>query len=544
MTLIRTVLASCLLLVFPALSFAQSCLTSEDIASILTRVDSTPAAAPNRKLKTELLKISASDQLILTDLARSEGKTSEEIKKRLRERSEKISIRFCSILKQFGWPTKELVDPEGVAAGFRILKDNGSFELQKDLLPVIVAALKKDESQKPEFAGLVDRLRVGAGMKQLFGTQAVASNGFLVVYPIEDEAHLDDRRRQYGLDPFAEHLRRLERQYLAPVIRSRDTPNSQLPRALQTSVSDALKSTLPDTPPISEDDIIRVNTNLVNVDVSVFNKKMNSYVGTLTQNDFKILEDGHEATISFFGSIEVPFDLVLLVDLSTSTEQKRELIRTTTQKFINAARPLDRIAIVTFSDTPKVVSPLTIDRPKLLAAAGEISGGGGSSIWDALKFTLDQVLGQRTLDRRSAVVMMTDGYDSAMSSYGGSDFGSRTSFADLLEIVRHSDALIVPIYLDTESDEYSNDWKKKVYSNARKMLATLASESGGSYYKARHISDLNGVYEQVINDLGKIYSLGYKPINEKRDGSWRNVQVQVINRPDLIPHAKPGYYAQ
>jgi hypothetical protein len=72
----------------------------------------------------------------------------------------------------------------------------------------------------------------------------------------------------------------------------------------------------------------------------------------------------------------------------------------------------------------------------------------------------------------------------------------------------------------------------------------LAQESGGSYYKARKISDLNGVYEQVINDLGKVYSLGYKSTNEAHDGSWRWVQVSIANRPDLTAHARPGYYAQ
>ena len=82
------------------------------------------------------------------------------------------------------------------------------------------------------------------------------------------------------------------------------------------------------------------------------------------------------------------------------------------------------------------------------------------------------------------------------------------------------------------------------YDNARRALNLLANESGGSYYKARKLSDLNGVYEQVINDLGKVYSLGYKPTSPARDGSWRNVQISIANRPDLVTRARPGYYAQ
>jgi hypothetical protein len=97
------------------------------------------------------------------------------------------SAKLCQILKTSGWPTSVTVDRVGVFAAFYILKNAGTFELQRDLLPVIVAVIKKDPSQKPEFAALLDRLRVSAGMKQVFGTQAVTMNGFLVLYPIEDE---------------------------------------------------------------------------------------------------------------------------------------------------------------------------------------------------------------------------------------------------------------------------------------------------------------------------------------------------------------------
>jgi Ca-activated chloride channel homolog len=256
------------------------------------------------------------------------------------------------------------------------------------------------------------------------------------------------------------------------------------------------------------------------------------------------MEDGHDETISFFASTDVPFDLVLLLDLSGSTTGKRKLIRESTERFILAARPSDRIAIVTFSGVPKVVTPLTNDRAKLLAGAREISGEGWSNIWDALKFSLADVVGPHTLERRSAVVMMTDGVDSSVFEPSESEANTHVTFADLLETVRETDTLIVPIYLDTESDEPANEFSKRRYVNARKVLATLAEESGGSYYHARKVNDLNGVYQQVINDLGKIYSLGYRSHNDKRDGTWRFVNVQIVNRPDLIAHSRPGYYAK
>ena len=109
--------------------------------------------------------------------------------------------------------------------------------------------------------------------------------------------------------------------------------------------------------------------------------------------------------------------------------------------------------------------------------------------------------------------------------------------------MRQTDTLIVPIFLDTE-EKYGNSFMKDEYENARRALNLLAQESGGSYYQARKLSDLNGVYEQVINDLGKVYSLGYKPTNATRDSSWRWVQVSIVNRTDLVARTRPGYYAQ
>ena len=158
-----------------------------------------------------------------------------------------------------------------------------------------------------------------------------------------------------------------------------------------------------------------------------------------------------------------------------------------------------------------------------------------------MKFTLDNVVGPKPLERRRAIVFMTDGADNALMGYG--DGGSQLSFAELLEAVRRNDTLIIPIYLDTENDELSSGWTRTIYENARKTLALLAEESGGLFYKARKIEDLNGVYAQVIEDLGKVYSLGYKPTNDKRDGSWRSVKIQIPNRPDLLTRARPGYYA-
>lgn len=519
---------------------AQSCVTQDDVRQMLSRIEAPPPANPDKKIKENLLKMAEKQRELLLEVA-DKDLTKKSDREKLHKLYEKNSIKLCEIIKTSGWPTTALVDREGVFSAFQILK-NGPFELQRDLLPVIIAAIKKDSFQKAEFAGLYDRLRVSAGLKQLFGTQAVITSGFLVLYPIEDEATLNARRAEYGLVEMDWHIRDLERTYSKPLVKARQPPSSQLSKQQTDSLTKAIDSTQLGPDEVDAGDVIKVDTSLVSLNVSVFNSKAKTFVGSLAKEDFRVLENGQEQTVSYFASTDVPFDLVLLIDFSGSTKDKRDLIKKSTLRFIEAARPTDRLAIVTFSDSQNLVSPLTLDRAQLAANVAHMDGTGGSHVWDAVKFALDDVIGPKTLERRRAVVLMSDGVDGSLMRLTPPR-SSTTTFADLIEQVRQTDTLIVPIYLDTEED-MGNPHTQDAYENARRALNLLASESGGSYYKARKISDLNGVYEQVINDLGKVYSLGYKSTNAERDNSWRWVQVSILNRTDLVARTRPGYYAQ
>ena len=519
---------------------AQSCLTQDDVKQMIARVESPSQSNPDIKLKEELLKIAIKQRELLLEMVdKNQPRASDQ--KKLHKLYEENSNKLCQTVKTHGWPTKNTVDREGVLAAFYILTNAGPYELQRDLLPVIVAAVKKDPTQKPEFAALVDSLRVASGKKQLFGTQAVTRGGFLVLQPIEDEPNVNSRRAEFGLPRIDEAIRSLERTFGKVLIKARQPPTSQLSQQLTESLTKAIDATQLEPNDVSPGDVIKVETNLVNLNVSVFNSKLKTFVGSLTKDDFVVLENNEPQTVTYFASTDVPFDLVLLVDLSGSTADKRDLIKQSTLRFIEAARPGDRLAIVTFSDEANIISPLTLDRTQLAASVANMEGTGGSHIWDAVKFALDKVVGPKTLERRRAVVLMSDGDDGALSRTETA--GSKTTFADLIEQVRQTDTLIVPIYLDTE-DNYGNSYLKEEYENARRALRLLADESGGSYYRARKLSDLNGVYEQVINDLGKVYSLGYKPTSATHDSTWRWVKVSIVNRPELAVRTRPGYYAQ
>jgi VWFA-related protein len=307
----------------------------------------------------------------------------------------------------------------------------------------------------------------------------------------------------------------------------------------------------PPPPPSSNtqqrgDDVetIRVDTELVDLNVSVFSRDPSRPIGELQQKDFAVLEDGVPEEISFFAAASAPFDLVLLIDLSGSTADKLDLIRKSAIRFVEAARPTDRIGIVTFTDLPHVVSPLMSDRKHLTERIKKIEKPrGGTNFWDALRYVLKNLFSTKDMSRRQAVVVMSDGVDNALPDVPGP--GSETSYEQLLEMVKASDAIIIPIYLDTEREMLKQKRASvTAYAFARQHLTELAGESGSLLYSARKVEDLQGVYAQVIRDLGTVYSIGYQPKNKPRDGSWRNVSVRLVNRPELSVRSKRGYYAR
>jgi VWFA-related protein len=292
---------------------------------------------------------------------------------------------------------------------------------------------------------------------------------------------------------------------------------------------------------------IRVDTELVDLNVSVFGRGPQRALGELQQKDFQVLENGIAQEIAFFASAATPFDLVLLLDLSGSTSDKLDLVRKSARRFVEAARPTDRISVVTFTNAPSVVSPLTLDRAELIKRIKKIRRlEGGTNFWDSLRFVLERAFEKDSdAGRRKAVVVMTDGVDNALPDVPGP--GSETSYPQLLKIVRETDAIVFPIYLDTEADmvrDYRWYDVEGAFAIARQQLAQLAAESGSLLYRARKVEDLKGVYEQVIRDLGMVYSIGYSPSNKQRDGSWRAIDVQLVNRPELAARTRRGYFAK
>jgi len=523
--------ATFLLALYVALTangFGQNqCLSNDEAKKVIASMKPLAAAPENKKLRKELVEMREEreklDEKIAANLEKNQNLVPES-----NQLGEKHLTRVCQILKETGWLTRDLVRDDGFDSFIFIILSNKNIQAQSELLPVLAEAAKNGYIGNPLLAAFVDSIRVGSRMPQIFGTQAAIRDNVVYLYPILNEEKVDEWRRMYNLPPLAFQIRTYEGRYLMPVLKS------QRPRVpANPSQKNKEKDKDAEILGLSDDEneALKVETRLVNLNVRVLTQDLKNPVGVkLTKDDFSILENGVEQEISFFSNVEQPFDLVLLLDFSGSTSEKRGLIIKAVRRFIEIARPADRIAIVAFADQPKVVSGLTSDKNALTEKIKDIGIDGGSSIWDSLKFVYDNLLKEKSPGRRSAIVFMTDALDGSV----------KNTFADAIELARRGDTTIFPVYIGGQKgDEYA----ERVFRKSQQSLSMLAEETGGQMYKANDLKDLSGIYEQVAGELGQIYSIGYEPKNEARDGGWRNLTVRIKNQPNLIGRTRRGYYA-
>ncbi|HEX8844887.1 MAG TPA: VWA domain-containing protein [Pyrinomonadaceae bacterium] len=293
---------------------------------------------------------------------------------------------------------------------------------------------------------------------------------------------------------------------------------------------------------VDEGDVVRVDTELVTLNVSVIDRGTNRGLKGLAEGDFKLFEDGSEQQITHFESSSAPFNLILLMDLSFSTKEKIGLIRDAALHFVNAARPADRIGIITFAKTPIVVSRLTDDREALRRSIGQIVEPRASTkVYDSLAYALDEVLKDSKDSRRNAIVLMSDGLDSTLPNVSGE--GSTISYNELLSRVREFDGVLYTLWLDTTYEPLSVlDIQEETFDLAYDRMEELSEAGGGLFYEVEKLEDLADAYDRVVADLGTVYSLSYRPTNRLRDGKWRAIRV-AVGRPDAVARGKRGYYA-
>jgi Ca-activated chloride channel family protein len=293
---------------------------------------------------------------------------------------------------------------------------------------------------------------------------------------------------------------------------------------------------------VSDGDVIRVDAQLVTLNMSVIDRNTNRGLMGLDHADFRLFEDGVEQNIVRFDSSSAPFDLLLLIDMSGSTREVVALIRAAALRFINAARPSDRIGIISFAGQAALISPLTLNRESLRGSVEAIdTASGDTKLYDALDFAMAQTKGPGS-SRRTAIVLMSDGLDGTIPGVFGQQ-GSSISYRDSLARVREFDGVLYTLWLNTEYDAmHPHDTQPEAFELAHTRMKELADGGGGLFYEVEKLEDLAGAYERVVADLGTVYSLAYRPSNNFRDGTWRGIRVS-IGRQNAVARGKRGYYA-
>jgi VWFA-related protein len=328
---------------------------------------------------------------------------------------------------------------------------------------------------------------------------------------------------------------------------------------------------------IGEGDVVRVNTSLVTVPVSVMDRS-GRYVPDLRQKDFRIFEDGVEQQVAYFASVEKPFTVALVIDTSSSTAFRMEQIQDAAMAFIDQLRPEDQVIIVSFDDDVRVLSEVTSDRYALRNAIRRTRNGGSTRLYDAVDFVINQRLNR--VNGRKAVVLFTDGVDTT---------SRRASYQSNVRDAEELDALIYPVQYDTYQDVNAGggggggtNWPGRApmprrrsssilidilggvlggptiiggggggtiggagtsrsdYERANNYLNDLADKTGARLYRADTQRDLTQSFAYIAEELRRQYSLGYYPKNVAQAGQRRQIKVRVM-RPDLAVRARDSY---
>ncbi len=300
------------------------------------------------------------------------------------------------------------------------------------------------------------------------------------------------------------------------------------------------------------DDVIRVETNLVTIPVSVSDRN-GFYVSDLREQNFKIFEDGIEQKIEYFGTTDKPFTVVLLIDVSPSTSYKIEEIQAAASAFVQQLLPHDKVMVVEFDSSVNVLAEPTLDRDKFLKAIRKTGFGGGTSLYEAVERTLTRYLAR--VEGRKAVVLFTDGVDTTSSG---------ASYISTLEDAEESEAVVFPIYYNTflqmagigggapmstpptlglpgsigikATQRIAAD-----YSRGRAYLNELAGVTGGKLYRAESTpGGLTVAFESIAEELRRQYVLGYYPERVGSVGDRKAIRVRV-DRPKLSIRARDSY---
>lgn len=328
------------------------------------------------------------------------------------------------------------------------------------------------------------------------------------------------------------------------------------PTAAKPAPSLGDSTLVPPPPPLAdpkqkkqEDEIIRVDTDLVTTPVSVMDRN-GRFIAGLKKKDFKIFENGVPQAITFFQSEETPFTVILMIDISPSTKYHIDEIHWAALTFVNQLRPADQVMVVAFDQRARVLCEPTNDKKSLYAAIYKANFGSGTSLYDAVDAVSNSDL--VNTPGRKAVVIFTDGVDTT---------SRRATYQSTVAGVEEIDALFYPIRYDTQEQMNSGGGTALAslpglpmpggsmrmrgssdaeYVRGKTYLEALAANSGGRTFEANSLTNLENAFSGVAEELRRRYSVGYYANTDRVPGERKSIKIQVA-RPGSVVRAKNNY---
>lgn len=301
------------------------------------------------------------------------------------------------------------------------------------------------------------------------------------------------------------------------IVRSGDGPLIDAIRKVSPRLFGDYAKTLP--PPREEPSLVtlrppgevatRVAPQLVRVTASVTDRNGRAIAGLRT-SDFAVYEGSAERKVVDVTPATEPFNLILLLDVSGSVEERIDFIRKAARDFLNTASPQDRIAIIGFRDDIQIISDFTTDRSLLSKKLDEFDAGGATALYDALGYSLVHTL-KPLRGERTAIVILSDGDDNR----------SFVPFPAILEATIESGALIYPLYVPSglipegsvPKPTITVDPMRTRYltitTRAAEEGQKLADVSGGVFYSIKRLEELQKAYDDVVAQLRTAYTITY-----------------------------------
>jgi len=282
-------------------------------------------------------------------------------------------------------------------------------------------------------------------------------------------------------------------------------------------------------PPKVDDETyrLRVKVDLVNVLCSVFDKNTNSFVTSLTRDDFSIFEDGQPQEISNFArETNLPLTLAMLVDTSESVGPKLKFEQEAATSFFQSVlRENDRALLVEFDSGVTMLQDFTGDANKLAKQIQRLRAAGGTALYDAIYAICDEKLIRET--GRKAIVILSDGEDRS----------SDRSFQQAMEMALRAESTIFAI-----SVSKGGFFGVGGGEEGDTVLKDMARETGGKVFFPFKIEELDDAFRQINQELRSQYNIGYLSANTKQDGKYRKLEIKVQDRGFKLNYRK-GYYA-